>query len=44
MDKVIALKSIIAYETGLEVIKRTEKEAAMLMKGLRKIKIKLMKK
>jgi hypothetical protein len=28
VDKVIALKSIIAYETGLEVIKRTEKEAS----------------
>ena len=27
VDKVIALKSIIAYETGLEVIKRTAKEA-----------------
>lgn len=28
VDKVIALKSIIAYETGLEVIKRTAKEAS----------------
>ena len=27
VDKVIALKSIIAYETGLEIQKRTEKEA-----------------
>jgi hypothetical protein len=28
VDKIIAIKSIIAYETGLEIQKRTQKEAA----------------
>ena len=38
VDKIIALKSIIAYETGLEVQKRTEKEASEAYERFKKNK------
>jgi len=38
VDRVIALKSIIAYETGLEIFKRSEKEAAGAYESFRKNK------
>ena len=38
VDKVIAIKSIIAYETGLEIVRRTKDEAAAAYDRFRKNK------